>query len=241
MAFRFQQYLRMRHMFSTNYISEWFVEDEYIIYIYISHKYIYACNFRIIQSRVDNFIVASNIEFLYRWEKYVYLRGRTPLMINSNYYILDSKSRYISTWYEAHKCNQCIYVVLVFMYVYMRAMQSNSIDPLYSPCTYIFMHPRYQSIISPLYYILLLHCPERVFYWCRYSILSYCNKGQIIGLSYYCELVFKMNFFRPTTNQVERASSILHHFLCFKDMLEDERLEPMLLHKRFIHWSLMDC
>jgi len=83
---RFQWYLWVKHLFSVNYISEW-------------------------------------------WEKYVYLRGRTPLMANSNYYVLDSKSR-------------------------------------------------------------------------------------------------------PTTNQIERAGNVVHHFLRFKDMIEGETLEPMLIRGR---------
>ena len=60
------------------------------------------------------------------WEKYCYLYGRTPIMINSNYYVLDSKQR-------------------------------------------------------------------------------------------------------PTTNQVQRAAGITHHFLRFKDMIENEALEPMTI------------
>mmetsp|Transcript_4710 Transcript_4710/g.5354 ORF Transcript_4710/g.5354 Transcript_4710/m.5354 type:complete len:850 (+) Transcript_4710:202-2751(+) len=80
---KFQWYLWFKHLFSVNYLAEW-------------------------------------------WEKYVYLRGRTPLMVNSNYYILDSKHR-------------------------------------------------------------------------------------------------------PTTNQLERAGNIIHNFLLFKDMIENETLEPMLI------------
>ena len=80
---RFQRYLWLRHLYSTNYISEW-------------------------------------------WEKYVYLRQRTPIMVNSNYYICDTRSR-------------------------------------------------------------------------------------------------------PTTNQISRAAGLVHYFLVFKDLIESESLEPMLI------------
>lgn len=80
---RFQRYLWLRHLYSTNYISEW-------------------------------------------WEKYVYLRQRTPIMVNSNYYICDTRSR-------------------------------------------------------------------------------------------------------PTTNQISRAACLTHYFLVFKDLIESESLEPMLI------------
>eukprot|EP00117_Sycon_ciliatum_P028013 scpid34788/ scgid22613/ Carnitine O-palmitoyltransferase 1, muscle isoform; Carnitine O-palmitoyltransferase I, muscle isoform; Carnitine palmitoyltransferase 1B; Carnitine palmitoyltransferase I-like protein len=45
-----QLFLRAKHLFSSNYVSDW-------------------------------------------WEQYVYLRGRSPIMINSNYYILDGFPR----------------------------------------------------------------------------------------------------------------------------------------------------
>mmetsp|Transcript_10564 Transcript_10564/g.18703 ORF Transcript_10564/g.18703 Transcript_10564/m.18703 type:complete len:872 (+) Transcript_10564:155-2770(+) len=46
----FQRYLRLKHMFSSNYVNDW-------------------------------------------WEQYCYLYGRTPIAVNSNYYVLDSKER----------------------------------------------------------------------------------------------------------------------------------------------------
>lgn len=38
------------------------------------------------------------------WEKYVYLRGRDPIVINSNYYILDSKREHVRTHSSARLC-----------------------------------------------------------------------------------------------------------------------------------------
>uniref|UniRef100_A0A7S2R6H8 Choline/carnitine acyltransferase domain-containing protein n=1 Tax=Mucochytrium quahogii TaxID=96639 RepID=A0A7S2R6H8_9STRA len=80
---KFQRILWFKHLFSSNYVTEW-------------------------------------------WEKYIYLYGRTPIMINSNYYILDAKTR-------------------------------------------------------------------------------------------------------PVMDQVQRAAGLIHHFLRFKDLVEDEKLEPMTI------------
>lgn len=46
------------------------------------------------------------------WEKYVYLRGRTPILINSNYYILDSRSEnpptHVPVARAANLCNMIL-------------------------------------------------------------------------------------------------------------------------------------
>ena len=45
------------------------------------------------------------------WEEYVYLRGRSPIMVNSNYYALDSVFRQ-STKIQAARAANCIAVAL---------------------------------------------------------------------------------------------------------------------------------
>jgi hypothetical protein len=50
------------------------------------------------------------------WEKYVYLRGRSPIIINSNYYVLDSKNPVVrSLRWRVHGCVGWVHQVLTLV------------------------------------------------------------------------------------------------------------------------------
>ena len=47
------------------------------------------------------------------WEEYVYLRGRSPIMVNSNFYALDTLKR-ISTGIQAARAANCIATAFLY-------------------------------------------------------------------------------------------------------------------------------
>ncbi|XP_071842084.1 carnitine O-palmitoyltransferase 1, liver isoform-like isoform X2 [Apostichopus japonicus] len=67
---RFQRYLYLKWLWSTNYVSDW-------------------------------------------WEEYVYLRGRSPIMVNSNYYGMDTITCQLS-YIQAARAANCVVALLQF-------------------------------------------------------------------------------------------------------------------------------
>lgn len=59
------------------------------------------------------------------WEEYVYLRGRTPIMVNSNFYALDSAYR-VSTNVQAALAANCIAAA----FMYRRQLASENLKPI---------------------------------------------------------------------------------------------------------------
>lgn len=59
------------------------------------------------------------------WEKYVYLRGRSPIAINSNYYVLDS-----GRWTPTHVPEARAASVLYMMMKYCEHLENETIEPL---------------------------------------------------------------------------------------------------------------
>lgn len=59
------------------------------------------------------------------WEEYVYLRGRSPIMVNSNFYALDSMSPPKTTVQAARAAN-CI----ACAFAYRRMLDNESLEPL---------------------------------------------------------------------------------------------------------------
>lgn len=59
------------------------------------------------------------------WEEYVYLRGRSPLMVNSNFYALDSLFK-ISTDIQAARAANCIYTIMN----YRRDLDNETLKPI---------------------------------------------------------------------------------------------------------------
>jgi hypothetical protein len=78
-----QRYLRMKHLLSPNYVSDW-------------------------------------------WEKYVYLRCRSPLMINSNFYCIDSAR----AWPTTDQCARAA-VLVSNMLDFKDQVESESLEPIY--------------------------------------------------------------------------------------------------------------
>lgn len=59
------------------------------------------------------------------WEEYVYLRGRSPIMVNSNYYALDSLYTQ-PTSIQAARAANCIVVA----FAYRRHLDNETLEPL---------------------------------------------------------------------------------------------------------------
>ena len=59
------------------------------------------------------------------WEEYVYLRGRSPIMVNSNFYALDPLVR-ISTGIQAAKAANCINA----LFQYRKKLVSEDLKPI---------------------------------------------------------------------------------------------------------------
>ncbi|XP_038663259.1 carnitine O-palmitoyltransferase 1, liver isoform isoform X1 [Scyliorhinus canicula] len=60
------------------------------------------------------------------WEEYVYLRGRGPIMVNSNYYAMDYLY-IIPTWKQAARAGNTIHAMLL----YRRKLDREEIGPVY--------------------------------------------------------------------------------------------------------------
>lgn len=59
------------------------------------------------------------------WEEYVYLRGRSPIMVNSNFYAIDTISP-PKTSIQAARAANCIAVA----FAYRRLLDNESLEPL---------------------------------------------------------------------------------------------------------------
>ena len=59
------------------------------------------------------------------WEEYVYLRGRTPIMVNSNFYALDSINRQ-STKHQAARAANCI----ASAFMYRKLLDNEDLEPI---------------------------------------------------------------------------------------------------------------
>ena len=59
------------------------------------------------------------------WEEYVYLRGRSPIMVNSNFYALDSITRTSSAIQAARAAN-----IVAAIFMYRRALDNESLEPI---------------------------------------------------------------------------------------------------------------
>ena len=59
------------------------------------------------------------------WEEYVYLRGRTPIMVNSNFYCLDSIENH-STNVQAARAANCI----LSAFMYRKLIESEDLEPI---------------------------------------------------------------------------------------------------------------
>ena len=59
------------------------------------------------------------------WEEYVYLRGRSPLMVNSNFYALDSLFK-VSTDIQAARAANCIFTIMN----YRRDLDNETLKPI---------------------------------------------------------------------------------------------------------------
>ena len=59
------------------------------------------------------------------WEEYVYLRGRSPIMVNSNYYCLDSVFRQVTT-NQASRAANCI----VAAFRYRKSLEQEDLKPM---------------------------------------------------------------------------------------------------------------
>lgn len=59
------------------------------------------------------------------WEEYVYLRGRSPIMVNSNFYALDSVFR-SSTTIQAARAANCIVAALS----HRRHLENETLQPI---------------------------------------------------------------------------------------------------------------
>lgn len=59
------------------------------------------------------------------WEEYVYLRGRSPIMVNSNFYALDSINR-VSTKVTAARAANCIAAA----FIYRKRLSDETLEPI---------------------------------------------------------------------------------------------------------------
>ena len=59
------------------------------------------------------------------WEEYVYLRGRSPIMVNSNYYGLDSLTYHASKIQAARAAN-----VIHAAFLYRRELDNETLTPI---------------------------------------------------------------------------------------------------------------
>jgi carnitine O-palmitoyltransferase 1 len=59
------------------------------------------------------------------WEEYIYLRGRLPIMVNSNFYAIDTVFR-IPTNLQAARAANC--VAIAFMY--RRMIENETLEPI---------------------------------------------------------------------------------------------------------------
>ncbi len=59
------------------------------------------------------------------WEEYVYLRGRSPIMVNSNYYGLDTIVLH-STRIQAARAANCIHAA----FIYRRELDNEVLNPI---------------------------------------------------------------------------------------------------------------
>jgi carnitine O-palmitoyltransferase 1 len=59
------------------------------------------------------------------WEEYVYLRGRSPIMVNSNFYALDSINR-VSTKLQAARAANCIAAA----FMYRKRLVDETLEPI---------------------------------------------------------------------------------------------------------------
>jgi len=59
------------------------------------------------------------------WEEYVYLRGRSPIMVNSNFYALDSINR-LSTSIQAARAANCI----ASAFMYRKLLDNEDLEPI---------------------------------------------------------------------------------------------------------------
>lgn len=198
------------------------------------------------------------------WEEYVYLRGRSPMVVNSNYYGMVWKSLYLfgqrnlcSLWINCAYCWTCwlyqaLQVNLFFFMVFEIFKDSfcesfvavclsrgeRKMDIMYS-CFYLFINPGKDN--TSLYSF----CNPK----CTYG--SFCLDDYHSGLSSSCFCLFSpqdFSYVTPTPIQAARAGNSIHAFFLYRRKLNKEEIKPVssatsrpqLIHiHRGIHYSCL--
>lgn len=82
------------------------------------------------------------------WEEYVYLRGRSPIMVNSNFYGIDTLFKH-PTKIQAARAATVIYEILLFR----RAIERHELEPVIS--TLIIYHSFTDCLLSLLPFTII--------------------------------------------------------------------------------------
>lgn len=101
---RFQLYLNLKSWMSENY-----VHPPLSFVAFVSSLQLLSCH---------------HLQVAEWWEKYVYLRGRSPILINSNYYILDCGLPKPPTKIQVARAANLISIALDFKYQLDRELVS---------------------------------------------------------------------------------------------------------------------
>ncbi|CAH2266905.1 jg2833, partial [Pararge aegeria aegeria] len=145
------------------------------------------------------------------WEEYVYLRGRSPLMVNSNFYGTDTLLR--PTRLQAARAATIIHYCLCFR----RLIERQELEPV--------------SPITSLTSYLSIYIKEKVCRWSSNYVSDWWE--EYVYLRGRSPLMVNSNFYgtdtllRPTRLQAARAATIIHYCLCFRRLIERQELEPV--------------
>ena len=74
---KLQRYLILKSWWAANYVSHYYNYFRFKYFVNVINIYIYG---------MFKFLDKFDLKVSDWWEEYVYLRGRSPIMVNSNYY-----------------------------------------------------------------------------------------------------------------------------------------------------------